>query len=262
MDVSKDYYNVLSTSPKAPTKVIKATHKALLTIFHPDKFPGCAKYAHTMTIAIQEAYQVLSNERSRADYDKKLLQQSNKRQAAELFSKRQEEQKYKEMQKEYKKIQEEKLKAIARAKKAELEKRDAEMRVNRKVEQKLKAIAIARAEKAESEKKEAEDRARKAENLEHAYFFKLTQQNKKEEEIRKKEEEIRKKEEITKSFMKRFLFALPLFLFSLCALATLILVSFAPSTDSPIEYGICGALIYVFYKFARTTFCILTNNGR
>lgn len=224
MEISRDYYNVLSTSPAAPAKVIKAAYKAMLNTFHPDKFSGCVKYAHSKTIEIQEAYKVLSNERSRAAYDRELEQLSNRRKSSEMWGKRKEEQKQEELQRKYEAEQEEKFKAVARAKKAE------------------------------SEKKEAENRVRKAENLQNAYFFKLTQRNKEEAKVKEKKAE-------TTSFVKRFLFALPAFLFSLFVLATLILVSFAPSTDSPIEYGIFSSLIYAFYKLARTTFSILTNKN-
>jgi curved DNA-binding protein CbpA len=69
MDIEKDYYSALGVSPTADIVVIKAAYKALIKIFHPDKFKGSADEAHCKTSRLNEAYKVLSDTHKRKEYD-------------------------------------------------------------------------------------------------------------------------------------------------------------------------------------------------
>lgn len=69
MDFSKDYYSILGVLPTAELVVIKAAHKAMLKVYHPDKFNGSKSEAHSKTVEINEAYSVLSVASRRQEYD-------------------------------------------------------------------------------------------------------------------------------------------------------------------------------------------------
>ncbi|KAF2474459.1 uncharacterized protein BDR25DRAFT_352010 [Lindgomyces ingoldianus] len=67
------YYTVLGLAPNAPAGVIRAAYKALVLIYHPDKTVHFAtdervKYA-SMFQKVQQAYDVLSNPVTKAEYD-------------------------------------------------------------------------------------------------------------------------------------------------------------------------------------------------
>ncbi len=70
MDTSKDYYSILGILPTAEKLVIKAAYKAMLNVYHPDKYKGSKSEANSKTLEINEAYRILSNADSRAHYDK------------------------------------------------------------------------------------------------------------------------------------------------------------------------------------------------
>lgn len=69
MDITKDYYSILGILPSAEVAVIKAAYKAMMTIYHPDKYQHDKEYAHKRSIEIKEAYDVLSDGAKRAQYD-------------------------------------------------------------------------------------------------------------------------------------------------------------------------------------------------
>jgi|GEM_PF-4264793 len=69
MNEKKDYYATLGIIPNAELVVIKAAYKALLKVYHPDRFQGSKEEAHAKTIEINEAYEVLSNQATRKKYD-------------------------------------------------------------------------------------------------------------------------------------------------------------------------------------------------
>lgn len=69
MDINKDYYAILSVLPTAELVVIKAAYKAMLKVYHPDKFNGSKSEAHAKTVGINEAYSVLSVASKRQEYD-------------------------------------------------------------------------------------------------------------------------------------------------------------------------------------------------
>jgi hypothetical protein len=77
MDVSKDYYTILGILPSAEVLVIKAAYKAMLKIYHPDKFKGTKEESHLKTVNINEAYLILSSKDTRDEYDKLRAVNSN-----------------------------------------------------------------------------------------------------------------------------------------------------------------------------------------
>jgi len=64
----KDYYEVLGVSPGASKKDIQQTYRQLARKYHPDVNPG-NKETEEKFKAINEAYQVLSNEEQRKKFD-------------------------------------------------------------------------------------------------------------------------------------------------------------------------------------------------
>jgi curved DNA-binding protein CbpA len=70
MDLAKDYYSVLGVLPTADLVVVRAAYKALIQRYHPDRFAGQAEDANRRTAEINEAYEILSDGYSRAEYDK------------------------------------------------------------------------------------------------------------------------------------------------------------------------------------------------
>ncbi len=60
-----DYYQTLGVTKEAEDFVIKAAYKALMRAYHPDRNPGFEERVKL----INQAYEVLSNPRSRASYD-------------------------------------------------------------------------------------------------------------------------------------------------------------------------------------------------
>lgn len=63
----KDYYKILGVEPDADLKTIKTAYRKLARKYHPDLNPGEGAEAKFKEVA--EAYQVLKNEQTRAEFD-------------------------------------------------------------------------------------------------------------------------------------------------------------------------------------------------
>ena len=68
MDVSKDYYAALGVAKDADAAAIKKAYRKLARDLHPDKNPNNAE-AEERFKEVSEAYDVLSDEKRRAEYD-------------------------------------------------------------------------------------------------------------------------------------------------------------------------------------------------
>ena len=73
--MSKNHYAVLGVTETAEDVVIKAAYKALIQVYHPDKFAGDKQQAEAKTKEINEAYAVLSDPQRRREYDEILKRQ-------------------------------------------------------------------------------------------------------------------------------------------------------------------------------------------
>lgn len=67
VDFSKDYYGILGVDEKASSDDIKKAYRVLAKKYHPDI--NKSKNSEELFKAISEAYEVLSDERLRVDYD-------------------------------------------------------------------------------------------------------------------------------------------------------------------------------------------------
>ena len=67
-----DYYAILGVSPKASLSEIKKAYRSLAAKYHPDKHKGndLEDLAREKLVQINQAYEVLSDENRRADYDR------------------------------------------------------------------------------------------------------------------------------------------------------------------------------------------------
>ena len=69
MDYTKNYYAVLGVLPSAEIVVIRAAYRALALRYHPDTWAGEKQNAERKMREINEAYEVLSEDASRKEYD-------------------------------------------------------------------------------------------------------------------------------------------------------------------------------------------------
>lgn len=67
-----NYYKILNVSTSASDKEIKKAYRMLAKKYHPDMYQGDKKIAQDRMQEINEAYDVLSDESKRKDYDKSI----------------------------------------------------------------------------------------------------------------------------------------------------------------------------------------------
>ena len=77
MDINKNYYATLGVLPTAEDIVIRAAYKALAQRYHPDRCQGSVEEANRIMKDINEAYNILSNPATKAEYDKQRNQSSD-----------------------------------------------------------------------------------------------------------------------------------------------------------------------------------------
>ncbi len=85
------HYDSLQVSPNASASVIRAAFKALSQKLHPDKHQNNLENAHNNFHIIKEAYDVLSNPKSRKKYDLwigsfELQKQASNKKSKQLFN--------------------------------------------------------------------------------------------------------------------------------------------------------------------------------
>jgi DnaJ-class molecular chaperone len=66
----KDFYRILGVTDNAEMAVVKAAYKALMMIYHPDRYDGDREEAIKKTKEINEAYTVLIDPDKRRHYTK------------------------------------------------------------------------------------------------------------------------------------------------------------------------------------------------
>ena len=64
-----NYYEILNVTKDASQKEIRQSYKALMKKYHPDIFKGDKARAEKLSMEINAAYDVLSNEETRREYD-------------------------------------------------------------------------------------------------------------------------------------------------------------------------------------------------
>jgi hypothetical protein len=69
MDSNKNYYQTLGLSKNADLASIRNAYSTLLKRYHPDTFIGSKKFASDMILEANEAYEVLSDQSTRKQYD-------------------------------------------------------------------------------------------------------------------------------------------------------------------------------------------------
>lgn len=75
MPLNQNYYTILEVNPSATAAEIKAAYKKLARQYHPDKHQGNRLFEEKFKV-INEAYQVLSDDKKRAMYDSRLQYQT------------------------------------------------------------------------------------------------------------------------------------------------------------------------------------------
>ncbi len=73
----KNYYEILEVNPKASKEVIEKAYRVLVKRYHPDLYTGeKQRYAEKKTKEINEAYNILSDEFLREQYDNEIYNQT------------------------------------------------------------------------------------------------------------------------------------------------------------------------------------------
>lgn len=70
----ENYYDILEIKENASNEVIKAAYKTLAKKYHPDNWKGKEEFANQRFLEIRKAYEVLSDETLKRQYDEQLKQ--------------------------------------------------------------------------------------------------------------------------------------------------------------------------------------------
>lgn len=73
----ENYYDILEIKENASIEIIKAAYKTLAKKYHPDNWQGKEDFANQRFVEIRKAYEVLSDEISKKQYDAQLKQERN-----------------------------------------------------------------------------------------------------------------------------------------------------------------------------------------
>jgi curved DNA-binding protein CbpA len=73
---------VLGVAPSAGLPVVKAAYRGQVKKYHPDVTPAANGAASSRLLAVLDAFEILSNPRIRADYDRLLAEQRQAKAAA------------------------------------------------------------------------------------------------------------------------------------------------------------------------------------
>ncbi|MDD4067118.1 MAG: DnaJ domain-containing protein [Clostridia bacterium] len=76
--MENNLYEILEVSPNASTEVIEKAYKTLAKKYHPDTYKADKRYASSMIKKINNAYDILSNEEKRKEYDEQLKYEMQK----------------------------------------------------------------------------------------------------------------------------------------------------------------------------------------
>lgn len=82
------YYNILGLDPGVSKEEIRSSSRQLALRYHPDRNVA-KKNAHTVFIAVHNAYKVLINEKTRKEYDAYLASTAPRRVASRRYSRKQ-----------------------------------------------------------------------------------------------------------------------------------------------------------------------------
>lgn len=75
--MKKNYYEILEINKNASPEIVKKAYTTLAKKYHPDLQEGMLKHAYEEKLKlINEAYEVLSNETKRKEYDEQLFQEN------------------------------------------------------------------------------------------------------------------------------------------------------------------------------------------
>ena len=69
--MSTNYYQILDLEPTASPEEVKKSYRKLAKVWHPDRNNNSPESVSRFKL-ISEAYEILSNKRTREDYDEQL----------------------------------------------------------------------------------------------------------------------------------------------------------------------------------------------
>ncbi|MBJ9721173.1 DnaJ domain-containing protein [Acinetobacter calcoaceticus] len=100
MNIFINYYEILHVSQDAPVEIIRLAYKGLAQKYHPDRYQGSD--ANEKMQLINEALEVLTNEKKRKEFDLKLNSFNQRKQKERDFQEYQKRKKYEDFQQQEK----------------------------------------------------------------------------------------------------------------------------------------------------------------